>query len=836
MDELTHQHAVQTINPLFGQVGHLFVIIAFITAIFAAVFYFLSVQSKNDIDKLQRRKIARTFFITHGASVIGIVVTLFIMIFNHHFEYHYVWSHSSQDLQMKYVLSCFWEGQEGSFLLWSFWHVVLGTVLLFRAKNWEAPVMAIVSFMQVFLLTYLLGIYITDTVHIGNSPFLLLKDKLTADPVFLFSDYMRFIPDGTGLNALLQNYWMVIHPPVLFCGFASITIPFAFGVAGIWTKKYTEWIKPAIPYTLFAGMVLGTGILMGGAWAYEALSFGGFWAWDPVENASLIPWLIIVAGLHNLVIAKATGHATRSSFVMIFLSFYFVLYSSFLTRSGILGDTSVHAFVEEGLTNHLLLFLFVFIFISIIPLIRSWKKIPVKEKEESLSSREFWMFVGSLVLLFAGIHVIFFTSIPVFNVLFGHINDIFGTSLRDDMSKPADEIHFYTGVQIWVGILIALLSAFGQFLKYKATENKQFIRSIASSLIFALVAAIISSILLDKIWDITSDRGIFHLVTKYSILFFAGWFSVIANFQYLIRVLKGKIKIAGGSIAHIGFGVLLLGILISNAGQRVISENTFGVSFTGEGMDNTFQRENVRLIRNAPLPLQNYLVTYLGDSVSNEATYYNLLFRKIDPETQKITQEFMLHPYLLMDKKMQQLAPNPDTKHFLTYDVFTHVTSLPGEGSKNAQPQVTVDTVSIGDTIKFNTGYFILNDVSRYIGSNDSIGAGAQLSAHVGSANEKLEAQYILSMRDSTVMQGTATTQIANVSITFSGILPAQQQFIFTTTDSTLNDDWIVIKSIIFPMINLVWIGTIVMALGFLISLIKRNRDNKISNNREPSN
>ena len=96
--------------------------------------------------------------------------------------------------------------------------MVLGTVLLFRAKNWEAPVMTIVSLMQVFLITYLLGIYITDTVHIGNSPFLLLKDKLTSDPVFLFSDYMRFIPDGTGLNALLQNYWMVIHPPVLFCG------------------------------------------------------------------------------------------------------------------------------------------------------------------------------------------------------------------------------------------------------------------------------------------------------------------------------------------------------------------------------------------------------------------------------------------------------------------------------------------------------------------------------------------------------------------------------------------------------------------------------------------
>ncbi len=828
MDEITHQHVVQQINPLFGQIGHLLVLIAFIAAAFSAIYYFLSVKSGDEIHKDQKRKIARYFFITHAVSVIGIVITLFIMIFNHHFEYHYVWSHSSTDLQMKYILSCFWEGQEGSFLLWAFWHVVLGIILLFRSKNWESPVMAIVCLMQVFLLTFLLGIYVGGDTHIGNSPFLLLKDKLTTDPVFLFQDYMRFVPDGRGLNALLQNYWMVIHPPVLFCGFASITIPFAYLVAGLWTKKYVDCIKPAIPYALFAGMVLGTGILMGGAWAYESLSFGGFWAWDPVENASLIPWLIMVGALHNLVIAKSTGHALRSSFVMVFLSFYFVLYASFLTRSGILGDTSVHAFVEEGLTNHLALFLFVFILISLFLLIKNWRKIPVKEKEESLSSREFWMFVGSLVLLFAGIHVIFFTSIPVFNVLIGNINNLLGTGLTDDFGKPPDEIRFYTGVQIWVGILIAILSAFSQYLKYKNSDSKQFFRKISVPVIFALIAAVISSIMLDKLWHITSDRGIFHLVTTYTILFFAAWFSVIANFQYLVNVLKGKIKVAGGSVAHIGFGVLLLGILISNAGQRVISENQFGVQFDGSDMDKTFQRENVRLIRNAPLPMQDYMVTYLGDSIAGGATFYNLLFQKINPETKKIEQEFTVHPYLLMDTKMQQLAPNPDTKHFLTYDVFTHVSSLPGEGSKNAEPEIKVDTVSIGDTIKFNTGYFVLNDVERFIGNNDSIGAGAKLKTVVGIAYEELEPQYILSMLDSSVLQGTANASVANVSITFSGILPAQKQFIFTVIDKSLNDDWIVVKSIIFPMINLVWIGIIVMAIGFLIALIKRNKENKL--------
>lgn len=829
MEELAHQHVVQSINPIFGQIGHFFIITAFICSIFAAVYYFLSTQAQQKLIPNDKLKIARIFFIGHLTAIIGVVVTLFIMIFNHHFEYYYVWSHSSSDLQMKYVLSCFWEGQEGSFLLWSFWHVVIGMVIIVKGGKWESPVMSIVSLMQVFLLTFIVGIYLTDTVHIGSSPFLLLKDKLTGDPVFLFDDYMRFIPDGRGLNALLQNYWMVIHPPVLFCGFASITFPFAFAMAGLWNKDYTGWVKPAIPYALFAGMVLGTGILMGGAWAYESLSFGGFWAWDPVENASLIPWLIIVAGLHNLVITKATGHALRSSFVMIILAFFFVIYASFLTRSGILGDTSVHAFVEEGLTNHLLIFLFVFVGLSAFALIRNWKKIPGKEKEESISSREFWMFVGSLVLLFAGLHVIFFTSIPVFNTLIGHFNDIFGTQIRDDMGKPDNEIQFYSGVQIWVGILVAILSAFGQFLKYKATESRTFYRSIAANFIFAIIATIISSIILDKLWHITSDRGIFHLVTSYSILFLAGWFSVIANFQYLIKVLKGKIKVAGGSIAHIGFGVLLLGILISNAGQRVISENKFGVQFDAEGMDKTFQRENVRLIKNAPLPLGDYLVTYLGDTIEGGATYYNLNFRKVDSETGKLETDFNVHPYLLMDTKMQQLAPNPDTKHYLTYDVFTHVTSLPGEGSKNAPPTIITDTIAAGDTIHFNTGYILLNDIVRLTNSQDTFVVKAKMTVKIGVAEEKIEPKFILLQSQGQVMLEDAAAKIGNIQVSFNSILPEQEKFVFTVTDATLNTDWIVIKSIIFPMINLVWIGTILMAIGFFISMRKRIQENRLT-------
>ena len=112
---------------------------------------------------------------------------------------------------------------------------------------------------------------------------------------------------------LLRNYWMVIHPPILFLGFASTIIPFAYAYAGIQTKRFGDWVTPALPWALFSACVLGVGIMMGGKWAYESLSFGGYWAWDPVENASLVPWLILIAGIHTMVIYKATAHSSLTN-------------------------------------------------------------------------------------------------------------------------------------------------------------------------------------------------------------------------------------------------------------------------------------------------------------------------------------------------------------------------------------------------------------------------------------------------------------------------------------------------------------------------------------------
>ena len=352
-----------------GNLGNACVMLSFVAALLSVAAFFLSKTNGEFL------RLARIAFNVHGLAVIGIAGTLFFMLFNHYFEYQYVWQHSNMEMNMKYILSCFWEGQEGSFLLWTFWNMVLGMILKKQLKGgeWEMPVMTIVALVQVFLASMILGIYVFD-FKIGTNPFLLLREfpdyrnlPFTQMPDYL-SKLMRMMPPR-GLNPLLMNYWMTIHPPTLFLGFASTLVPFAFSIAALWNRKYTEWQKLALPWTYFGILVLGIGILMGGAWAYEALSFGGFWAWDPVENSSLVPWLILVAAGHTMIINKHKGGSLFTTHFLSIGSFLLVLYSTFLTRSGVLGEASVHAFTDLGMTGQLVLYVLTFLFISVTLLI-----------------------------------------------------------------------------------------------------------------------------------------------------------------------------------------------------------------------------------------------------------------------------------------------------------------------------------------------------------------------------------------------------------------------------------------------------------------------------------
>ncbi len=540
-----------------GQIGQFFVLLAFVASVVSTFAYFKASKTNDFLQKNSWLQYARAAFVTQVISVFTIFAIIFFICSNHYFEYLYVYKHASKELESKYLLACIWEGQEGSFLLWSIWHSVLGIILIFKSKKFEAHVLTVISFAQVFLALMLLGLYFGD-VRIGSNPFVLTRNELEG-PIFSQPNYLAFIKDGVGLNILLRNYWMVIHPPVLFLGFASTLVPLSFAYAGLSTKKYGEWIKPALPWALASACVLGVGIMMGAKWAYESLSFGGYWAWDPVENASLVPWLILIAGLHCMAIYNATGSSLKASFVFIILTNAFILYSTFLTRTGILGDTSVHSFTEAGMAMNILIGMYVLAIPvpMFILFFKSYKQMPAVYKEEDISSREFWMFIGSLIIFLSALFIIAVTSVPVYNKLFN-------TNIAD----PQDREFTYNKVMILVAVIIGLLTAVSQYLKYKQTDKKYFLKKIAIpfSIAFALTIFIAFAYPIEFIKHGAGFLGAIYLGV------FATIFSAVANASYLWSVLKGNLKAGGAAIAHTGFAIMIVGMLISSGNKKVISD------------------------------------------------------------------------------------------------------------------------------------------------------------------------------------------------------------------------------------------------------------------------
>ena len=670
-----------------GKLGHLAIFLAFSAAFLSALAYYFGTRRRDTPEAANWKNIGRGAFLVHGLSVFSIIGIIFFLMINRYYEYQYVQAHTSDDLAFRYIFSAFWEGQEGSFLLWMFWHVVLGVVLMRTAGKWESPVMSTLSLVQVFLMSMILGVYIgwgDDPARIGSNPLMLLRNLVEA-PIFNSADYLNLV-QGNGLNPLLQNYWMTIHPPTLFLGFASTVVPFCFAVAGLWLRDHRDWMKPALKWALFSGAILGLGILMGGAWAYEALTFGGYWAWDPVENMSLVPWLMMVAGIHANLVGRNSGYSIKSAYIFYILSFLLVLYSTFLTRSGILGETSVHAFTEMGLEWQLIIFMAAFLGISIYLLISRNKGIPVPEKEEATASREFWMFIGALVLLFSSVLISGSTSLPVFNKIVTFFNPDF---------KPmviTDQVPHYNKYQLWIGVLIGLLSGAAQFMRYREPNwpkyNRKFLLHAGLSLGLSVALTALSLLWIQaKAW-------------QYWLLLLAGWFAIISNLDFLITFIRGKMKLAASAFSHLGFGVMLIGILASGLNKQYISSNPFLMDGIIEGAEEDAAKKNIMLFKGVPMPMSGYQVTYVGDTIEGFTRTYTVNLKKQDADG-KVSEEFNLHPNILYDKGFTKIAAyNPYTKRYVNKDIFTHITGLPevemdAEARKNREKNLNYKPVDL---------------------------------------------------------------------------------------------------------------------------------------------
>ena len=839
------------LRPYLGSIGHISVIISFVAALVSTFAYWQATRpailnNKQDTDQWLR--FARGAFYTHTAAILLICGSLLSIIFNHYFEYHYAWDNSSMSLPLGYAISCFWQDQEGSFLLWMFWNVVLGVLLinttLRKARNAsiEAPTMTIFALVQLFLSSMILGVVIWGDFKIGSSPFLTLQESMPNIPIWKTNP--NFVPkDGNGLNPLLQNYWMVIHPPTLFLGFGMTLVPFAFCLAGLWKKQYTEWIKPALPWTLAAAVILGVGIMMGGIWAYETLNFGGYWNWDPVENAVYVPWLVLVGSFHTMLLARKSSTALKYTIILVIAQFVLIVYSTFLARSGILGNASVHSFTDLGLSGQLLIYLLTFIVFSVVLAVIRWKNLPQDEAEISTYSREFWVFSGVLMLCLAAFQVIVTTSIPVYN----KIAEIFGGKLN--MALPANQIAHFTQFQLWFFVAITALSGVAQFFWWKRIQ-KDSLTKLLNPLIFSLLASALI-ITFAKVND-----------WKYIILLTAAMFSISANGTILLDILKGKFKVAGGAITHIGVAIMLIGIMFSSGYSKVVSLNFSGAKIFTNESDN---KENALLWLNRPTDLNEFSFTYKGQFVDvrnvpgyiekkyilpvpgsnykgiagadvvdgdkifykrgdtlefeGENTYYQIEY------TDKSGKKFNMYPRTQNNEKMGRVD-SPDIKKFWNKDIYAFVSGPPVAEDERDWSKPEEFSVAVGDTFFVNDYVAILENVEGVkevdgmaLAAGD---AAARASVRVLDRDVSVTMKPVFAIRNREIWSKPEVNNQMGLRLQLTKIDPVSGKFSFSASKG--QREFLVMKATEKPHINLLWLGFAMITVGISLAAVRRFR------------
>ncbi|SHL20677.1 cytochrome c biogenesis protein CcsA [Hymenobacter psychrotolerans] len=841
------------LNTFIGDAGHLSVIVAFVAATVAAYSYFMAARNQplGQADPAWLR-LGRGAFLLHGVAVLSVIVCLFGIIHGHRYEYYYAWSHSSNHLPVYYMISCFWEGQEGSFLLWIFWHVVLGLAIMRWNKLWEAPVMAIFAGVQLFLTSMILGV-VFGGAKIGSSPFILLRDFLVDLPVFKMNP--DFVPtDGTGLNALLQNYWMVIHPPTLFLGFALTLVPFAFAIAGLWKGEYSKWVKPALRWSLWGGLVLGVGIMMGAYWAYETLNFGGYWNWDPVENAVYIPWLVLVAGIHALVLWQQRRTALRTGFVLVITTFLLILYATFLTRSGVLGNASVHSFTDLGLSGQLMIYLGAFVVLAIALLIYRWKSIPISEKELTTYNPELWVFVGATVLCLGAFQVFVTTSIPVYNAFLGFIG------IKSNLALPADQIAHYTKIQLWMGVGIALLSGLAQLMWWQRNDKSTVSNALGTPTVLTLLGSALVILLLRY-------NGL-EIEPTYIVLLTAALFGVLANISIISQLILRRVQLSGGAVAHLGIALMLLGVLGSAGYSNIISKNVSGLVYSKEFPED-LNRDNVLLWRNDATPMGEYDVSYTGQylDVPGVPGYVNkdLLFRTADeykalaraeikradkvyykagdtveilPENtyyrveykkRETGESFTLYPRAQVNEEMGGLLASPDIKKFLDHDIYSHISSVPDPSKEKDWSEVKESQLALGDTIFLNDYFAVFRGVEP---AKQTTGLGLakgdlaiQADMLVFGEKKQYHVHPVFVVRNKMIGRVPDEIEDLGLRISLNSVDPTAGKFTFGV--STTQKDYIILKAVEKPFINLLWSGTLLMSLGFVMALRQRRRPDK---------
>ncbi len=398
---------------------------------------------------------------------------LFYGLLSHDFANKYIAAYTDQDMPLAYLIAGFWGGEKGALLFWTIALTTFSVVAVLRNRTQS----------QVFL-GWVTGILATSILFFAtlmvfeSNPFEIFQAGAGPD-------------DGKGMNPLLQNPLMAIHPPSLLTGYISFTVPFAFGFAALITGQLdSQWLRDTRKWTLVSWLFLSLGLILGGAWAYEELGWGGFWMWDPVENAGLIPWFTATAFLHSVMIQERRNMLKRWNAVLVCLTFLLTIFGTFLTRSQLID--SVHAFADSTLAGYFLWYMAVITVVSTIAIAIRWKALRADAELDSVMSREAF-FVFNNVLLVGCAFVV------LWGTLFGQISDAkpvqqlynafasavghLGLHLQPLTQKVQLGEPWFNQVMTPLGLAILLLTGVGPLISWRRATRKNFEKNIARPLV-----------------------------------------------------------------------------------------------------------------------------------------------------------------------------------------------------------------------------------------------------------------------------------------------------------------------------------------------------------------
>ncbi len=755
-------------------------------------------------------------------------VSFFILVqltFNKDYSSWYVWQHVSNDLNGAFLLSSIWEGQEGSFLLWVFFQSVIGLFLLsfFKLKN---GALFTFSLLSAFLVSFALGWEISSDITIGSSAFYSIAEKGNL-PILKIN--AGFVPtNGNGMNLLLRNYWMIIHPPVIFFSFALLSVPFCLAIQPEKSENSTL-LKNGV---LLSFMFLTLGIFMGAYWAYETLNFGGYWNWDPVENAIYVPWLLLIGSFHFSV--KELNDSPQRFTILIAITYWAVLYSTFLTRSGVLGDSSVHSFTGSGLYDQLVyLLVFMAIYIVGILLFKSRSSLAEVAKNKELTFKQSVIYFMVLVLGLGAFQVILPTSFPVINKIFALV----GKTTR--LAAPSDPVSFYTNFQMGIGVvlIILLISAYG--FKNDKINYKKLLKILPFSVLVTYCGYLMLNI--EHKWVL-----VFY--------FFLTYASLLFSWELIQRI---NLRKSVSLLAHLGLAVSMVGILVSSAKKNVLTTEDKLLT------NGDFTEVENRLIkRNERIDVGIYQIKFGGVFLKYRDHYVpeEMVFRTNQPNVFLVRKDYtsggldlkagvfvdlsskdffyklsvynsfanyekVIYPRVQFNEDMGGVVASPSIISEFINDLYIHVSNFPDPTKRNNWSEV--HEVPITDKITNFSGFqfSVLNTeaTEKVPGYQLQPGEKAEKTVlGVMGHSDSLQKEYITyevtnQDGDSRILSDYSFDQNLRVGIG-TNLQTDEKRLLLSSTAG----DWVVVRVIHFPWVFLTWLGGIMMVFSLVLLFVIR--------------